>query len=197
MFEFAVSSATCIIWFNSLWLVQIWFNLMSIKGISVYLIMFCFCLLRIRNLSTKNTKKGHDISFSGNLLFLFKQKCILMNLFQNFDKHKRGKTIDIKFKKEVRLHKFVRIFFFRFCRAYYFMMDVFKSLYRDGFNYNKTSYFHMQAQTGHQTPSRFLCTLQKLAHTLFDSRHNKSWLSGCNHKFLDLVTHALFFPGST
>lgn len=35
-----------------------------------------------------------------------------MNLFQNFDKHKRGKTIDIKFKKEVRLHKFVRIFFF-------------------------------------------------------------------------------------
>lgn len=34
-----------------------------------------------------------------------------MNYFQNFDKHKSGKTIDIKFKKEVRLHKFVRIFF--------------------------------------------------------------------------------------
>lgn len=93
-----------------------------------------------------------------------------MNYFQNFDKHKSGKTIDIKFKKEVRLHKFVRIFF----RAYYFIMDVFKSLYRDGFNYNKYSYFHMQAQRGHHTPSHFLCTLQMLAHTLFDSRHNKS-----------------------
>lgn len=47
-------------------------------------------------------------------MFLFKQKCILMNYFQNFDKQKRGKTIDIKFKKEVRLHKIFRIFFLDF-----------------------------------------------------------------------------------
>lgn len=63
-----------------------------------------------------------------------------MNYFQNFDKHKSGKTIDIKFKKEVRLHKFVRIFL-----GLITILWMFSKVFIET-DLIIISYFHMQAQ---------------------------------------------------